>query len=180
MQLSRKTLYASWARFGAAAVAAFIVLSLADNYLKARTGYGTVDLQGLSSGWAVRLVLDHWTSPPNAALAGFALGFDYLFMPLYATALFLGGVVACARFAPRPGTRRRIMSLVAMAPIAGAVFDACENALEMTMWIAGPTDTLAALALQATAGKYAGVVIGLVLSLLAAAGLLFKETETSP
>ena len=174
MQLSRKTLDASWWRVSLAAIVLFAVLNLLDTVLRARTGLGVADLQGLSSGWAVRAALDHWTSPPDAALAGFGLGLDYLFMPLYGTALYLGAIEARERLAPAQGVRRRIMTLLAMAPVAGALLDACENALQLTMWVLGPTDTLAALALQATAGKYAGAIIGLVLSLIAAAARLMR------
>jgi hypothetical protein len=176
MQLSRKTLNVLFWRLGAAALVMLIVLNLLDMVLRARTGFGTADLQGLATGWAVRVVLDRWTSPPDAALAGFALGLDYLFMPLYGTALYLGAIAACERFAPTPGLRRRILAVLAMAPVAGALCDGLENALQMTMWIAGPTDTLARLALQATSAKYAGITVGLVLSLVAIGAQLMRGT----
>ena len=171
MQLSRKALNARWAWTSAAAVAALLVLNTVDMILKARTGYGTVDMQGVATGWGIRLIADHWTSPPDSALAGFNLGFDYLFMPLYGAALYFGSIVARERFAPKPGAWRRIMALLAMAPVAAALCDACENALEITMLTRGPTDLLAGLALQATAAKYAGALIGVLLSLAALVSL---------
>lgn len=169
MQLSRKTLHASWWRLSLLSVVLFAVLNLLDTFLRARTGYGTADLQGLSSALALRTVFDHWASPPDSALAGFGLGLDYLFMPLYGAALYLGGIAAREVFAPEKSKLRRTLTLLAMAPIAGALFDALENALQLAMLVHGPSDALAKLALQATAGKYAGAVVGLVLSLTAAA-----------
>jgi len=180
MQLSRKALNARWAWTSAAAVSALLVLILSDTYLRARTGFGAVDLQWVKTGWGIRVILDRWTSPPDAALAGFGLGFDYLFMPLYAVALYLGAIAARERFAPRPGTRRRIMELLAMAPIAGALFDACENGLQLTMLIRGPSDLLAMLAAEATLAKFIGVYAGLALTLLGVAGLFIpKKKEES-
>lgn len=177
MQLSRKALNARWGWTSVAAVVSLMVLSAFDSILRARTGYGTADLQGVPTGWGIRTIMDHWTSPPDSALAGFGLGFDYLFMPLYAAALFYGAIAACERFAPKPGVRRRIMTLMAMAPVGGALFDAGENALQMYMLVRGPSDMLAFLAKEATAAKFAGVTVGLVLSLMAAMALLSERRK---
>ena len=177
MQLSRKALNARWAWTSAAAVAALAVLWLTDTILKARTGYGAVDLQNVPTDWGIRSIMDRWTSPPDSALAGFGLGFDYLFMPLYAAALYFGAIAARERFAPQPGRIRRILSALAIAPVAGALFDACENTLQMIMLASGPSQTLATLAAEATAAKYAGVLVGLALSLAAAAGMFVKKKE---
>lgn len=178
MQLTRKALNARWAWTSATAVGALVVLNVLDAVLKARTGFGTVDLQGVSTGWGLRVIMDRWTSPPDAALAGFNLGFDFLFMPLYAVALYCGGIVATDRFAPNPGRLHRIMTFLAAAPIAAALFDACENSLEIYMLVRGPADTLAVFAAEATAAKYAGIVIGLALSVLALVGRIIRPRNT--
>jgi hypothetical protein len=177
MQLSRKALNARWAWTSAAAVAALAVLWLTDTILKARTGYGAVDLQNVPTDWGIRSIMDRWTSPPDSALAGFGLGFDYLFMPLYAAALFFGAIVARERFAPKPGRMRRILAALAMAPVAGALFDACENGLQMIMLTVGPSQTLAMLAAEATTAKFVGVFVGLALALAAVVGLFVKRKE---
>jgi hypothetical protein len=175
MQLSRKALNARWAWTSAAAIAALVVLNLADASLKAKTGYGAADLQGVPTNWGIRSIMDHWTSPPDSALAGFGLGFDYLFMPLYAAALYYGAIVARERFAPKPGRARRILALMAMAPVAGALFDACENGLQMVMLTHGPNQTLATLTVEATTAKFAGIFVGLVLTLAAVVGLFLRQ-----
>ena len=175
MQLSRKALNARWAWTSGAAFAVLAALNLIEGALRARTNYATLDLQGVSSGWGIRVIMDHWTSPPDSVLVGFSLGLDFLFIPLYAAALFFGAVVALDRFAPRPGRLRRIMSLLALAPVAGAICDMLENSLELVMLTGGPTDGLARLALEATAAKYVGVAIGLVLSMMGLVGLYVKK-----
>ena len=67
------------------------------------------------------------------------------------------------------------MSLLALAPIAGAICDGLENAFELVMLNLGPTDALARLALEATAAKYVGVLIGLLLSIAGFVGLYLKK-----
>ncbi len=177
MQLSRKALNARWAWASAAALAALAVLAAADAALRAKSGYGAADLQGVPEAWGIRLITNHWADPADAALAGFGLGFDYLFMALYAAALYFGAIAARERFAPKPGRTRRIMAVLAMAPIAGALFDACENALQMVMLTRGPSPVLAALAVEATTAKFAGVFVGLALSLAAVVGMFAKKKK---
>lgn len=174
MQLSRKALNSRWAWTSGGAIAVLVVLNLSDTWLRARSGYGTADLQYMPVTLFYGAIVA-WSNLPNAVLAGFNLGFDFLLMPLYAAALFYGSVSAADRFAPRNGRLRRLLFLMAMAPVAAAIFDACENALQLAMLINGPNPTLAAYAMQATTAKFAGIAIGLVLSLAGVAGLFWKK-----
>jgi hypothetical protein len=175
MQLSRKALNARWAWTSGAAIVLLVVLNLLDSVLKAKTGYGTIDLQGVGTGWGIRTIVDHWTSPPDAVLAGFLLGLDFLFIPLYGAALLFGSLAALVRFAPEPGRLNRIMSLLALAPIGAAICDALENSYELYMLTHASTDMMASLALEATAAKYLGILIGLVLTLAALIGRVWKR-----
>jgi hypothetical protein len=175
MQLSRKTLTARWAWTTVAAIVLFAILYLLDMALKAKTGYGTASLQGIGSGWGIRVIVDHWTSPPDAVMAGFLLGLDFLFIPLYGAALFFGSLAAIERFAPRPGKLQRIMSRLALAPIGAAICDAIENVLQLYMLTHASTNTMASFALEATAAKWLGVAIGVLLSLAALVGRIVKR-----
>jgi hypothetical protein len=177
MQFSRKALTARWAWTAALAIVLFVILYLLDGVLKAKTGYGTASLQGLGSGWSIRVIVDHWLSPPDAVLAGFLLGLDFLFIPLYGAALFFGSVAAIDRFAPRPGQLQRIMTRLALAPIGAAICDAIENILQIYMLTHASTDTMASFALEATAAKWLGIGIGVVLSLAALVGRVIKKAE---
>jgi hypothetical protein len=176
MQLSRKALKTRLAWTSGAAFVVLAALNLVEGALKTRTGYGTVDLQGVGSDWGIRVIMDHWVSPPDSVLAGFGLGLDFLFIPLYGAALFFGAIVALDCIASRPGLLRRIMTLLALAPIAAALCDVLENCLELVMLTSGPTDALARLALEATAAKYVGIAIGLVLSIAGLIGLYWKRS----
>ncbi|GAA0577125.1 hypothetical protein [Rhizomicrobium electricum] len=177
MQLSRKTLTARWAWTTAAAIVLLVILNVLDGALKAKTGYGTTSLQGIGSGWGVRVIVDHWTSPPDAALAGFLLGLDFLFIPLYGAALFYGALAAVDRFAAYGGRLKRILTLLALAPVGAAICDAIENVLQLYMLTHASTDIMASFALEATAAKWLGILIGVLLSLAALVGRIIKKRD---
>ncbi len=124
MQLSRKSLDAYWAWTSGLAIVTLIVLRLLDGALKARTGFATADLQFVETGYGLRVIIDHWLSPPDAAFAGFLLGLDYLFIPLYGAALFFGSLAALDRFAPARGTLRALLTRLTLFPIGAALCDA--------------------------------------------------------
>jgi hypothetical protein len=92
-----------WLWTTAMAIAAFAVLAFLDQRLEAETGYGTRDLQLVATAAGVNDILAHWYAPANAIAAGFSLGFDYLFMPLYAFAFFYSALIVRERFTPKQG-----------------------------------------------------------------------------
>ena len=165
-----KTLLRRWQWTTVLAIAAFGVLFFLDNRLKAATGYGTVELQSVQTALDFKRVFAAWIARQHSAAAGFSLGFDYLFMPLYGFAFFYSGVIAREAFAPKKGLARRLMNYLALVPLAGALADAVENALEFSMMIDGPTDELAQLAFTATNAKMICFYVGLVLLAAGVAG----------
>ena len=141
-------------------------LMVLDMKLKTMAGVGcTADLQALSTANQFRAALFAWTPPPYALRAGFSLGLDYLLMPLYAASFFYSGIIAAEHFAPRPGRLRRMLALAAMVPLAGALCDACENALQLFMMLDGPTDDLAHIAFAVSNAKTVALTVGGVLLL---------------
>jgi len=175
--MSIKTLYARWAWTTLAAVAVFAVLAYIDLKLKAESGFGTVDLQKVSTAAGVRAIAAAWTPARHALMAGFNLGFDYLFMPLYGFAFFYGTLAARHAFASYPGTMHRLMTLIAAVPLAGALFDCVENALETYMVVAQPTDQLAQIAYAATTAKMACFYVGFFMSLIGLLGLFVRRKK---
>ena len=164
-----------WAWTTAAALLCFAVLVVVDLKLKSESGYGAVDLQkGMTAG-AFQIVIAAWSSPRHAAMAGFGLGFDYLFMPLYGLAFYYGTLAARDAFARNLGLFRRLLTLIAAVPLAGAVFDAAENALETNMLFNGPTDLMALYAYTATTAKFVCFYIGLGMSFLGVIGLFRRK-----
>ena len=109
-----------------------------------------------------------------AVRAGFNWGLDYLLMPLYAASFFYSAILTREGFAPRPGRLRRILTMLAAVPIAGALLDAAENALQFTFMLSGVTDPLARVALTISNAKWVAVYIGAALLLGA---LLARQQE---
>ncbi len=175
--MNLKTLHARWGWTTGAAIATFAVLAVIDLKLKSETGFGTVDLQTVWTADGVSRIAGAWFARRHALMAGFNLGFDYLFMPLYGFAFFYGTVAARERFTPRAGTARRLMTIIAAVPLAGALFDMAENALETAMIVGQPTDRLAAIAYTATTAKLVCFYVGAFMSLVGVIGLFVRARK---
>jgi hypothetical protein len=163
MRIAKATLTRSWAWTSGLALGVFAVLAFLDYRLKALTGVDTADMAGFASAIQFQAAFHAWGPEPYAARAGFNLGFDYLLMPLYAASFFYSGVIAAEGFAPRPGRLRRLLMAAIWVPVIGAIADAAENALNITMLLSGATDTLATLAASASRIKNVALLVGLAL-----------------
>ena len=86
-------------------------------------------------------------------------------MPLYAASFFYSGIIAAEGLAPRPGTVRRVVMAAIWVPVVGALADACENALHLSMLLGGASETLVGLAATASRIKMIGLLVGLLLLL---------------
>lgn len=177
MRITRQMLVRRWAIASILAALVFAVLVALDLRLKALSGVGTVDLQTFSSGADYRIAFWAWGRSLYAVRAGFNWGLDYLLMPLYAAAFFYSGILAREAFAPRPGRARRIFSLLAAVPIAGALLDACENAAQFSMMLWGATDAGARLAATLSHAKWMALLVGVVLLVGAVLGLVLERQE---
>jgi hypothetical protein len=163
MRLSRSTLTRNWLWSTLAALVVGAVLGTLDARLKLLSGAGTADLQGFTTAAQFAVAFHAWGVHAWLARAGFNLGFDYLFMPLYAVAFFYSGILTLEAFAPRPGLLRRLLTLAALVPVVAAGLDGIENAPELSMLWNGPTDSLAAAAHMVSTAKWLGLVVGLAL-----------------
>jgi len=163
MRISRNTLHRNWLWSTLAAVLAAGVLGALDTQLKLLSGAGTADLQDFATAGQFEAAFHVWGVHAWLSRAGFNLGFDYLFMPLYALSFFYSGVVVLDTFALRAGLLRRLLGMALLAPVLAAGLDAVENALELTMLWNGPTDGLAAIAHTVSTAKWVGIVIGFAL-----------------
>lgn len=162
MRITKQILVRRWTLSTLAAVIVFAVLAWLDYQLKALSGAGTSDLQGFNTAVEYRWAFLHWPSR-YAVRAGFIWGLDYLLMPLYAAAFFYSGILTREAFAPRPGRLRRILTLLSAVPIAGAVLDAAENALELHQMLSGPSDDIARIAFTVSNAKWMAIYVGLIL-----------------
>jgi len=163
MRITKEDLNRRWLAVTALGAGVFAVLALTDLQLKALSGFGTADLQSFSTADQYRTVLFAWSLPGYAIRAGFALGLDYLLMPLYALSFFFSGILAREAFARRQGRLRRILTLLAAVPVAGAVLDAAENGLELTQLLGAPSDMVAAIAHVVSGAKWVAIYVGVLL-----------------
>lgn len=162
MRISKADLMRRWSWSTGLAVAVLAILWALDLKLKAEAGVGTADIQAFASPIQFEAAFRAWGAR-DSALAGFNLGLDYLLMPLYALSFFYSAIIAAEAFAPRPGRLRRILLFLAMVPAAGALCDAGENALQLTMLLNGPDETFARLAFTLSNAKTVALTVGGVL-----------------
>ena len=165
MRIAKATLNRNWLWSSGLAFLAFAVLATLDYRLKALTAVDTADLSSFSGLVQFQAAFVVWRPEVIAVRAGFILGLGYLLMPLYAASFFYSGIIAAEGLAPRPGTVRRVVMAAIWVPIVGAVANACENALYLSMLLGGVDQTLVMLAAAASRVKTVTLFIGLLLFL---------------
>jgi hypothetical protein len=176
MRITKQSLIRRWALTTILAGIVFAVLAWSDLKLRALSGFGTADLQDFSTAAEYRRAFLAWPSL-YAVRAGFDWGLDYLLMPLYAAAFFYSGILTREAFAPRPGRVRRILTLLAAVPIAGAALDALENGLELSMMLSGASDAVARIAFTVSNAKWTAVYVGFGLLLGAVLGQVQERQQ---
>ena len=171
MTIDNTRLRARWGWTTVLALTVMAVLGGLDAQITAASGYGILDLEFTSAASGVNAIMSAWEQAGMLAQMGFLMGLDYLYMPAYGFSLFYGSLAAREAFA-KDGAARRILTVLAFAPLLGAGFDVIENALEAKMLFTGATDPMASLAYASTLVKFALIAIGLALSVAGLAGLL--------
>jgi hypothetical protein len=179
MRITKQVLVRRWALSTLAAAAVFAVLAWSDMRLKALSGYGTADLQNFSTAAQYRAAFLLWPSR-YAVRAGFDWGLDYLLMPLYAAAFFYSGILAREAFALRGSRLARILTTLSAVPIAGAILDAVENALQLSMMLSAPTDQMAFTAFTVSSAKWMAVTVGFLLLAGALLAQVMERWKKSP
>jgi len=166
------TLIRLWLWVTLMAIAAFVVLVVLEQRLRAATGFGTADLQAARTAMDYKRAFAAWIAREHSGTAGFSLGFDYLFMPLYAMSFYFSAMIAREAFTPRRGLWRRVMDYLGFVPLLGAIADAVENALEFSMMTGGATDGTASVAFMASSVKWTCIYVGLGLLLAGIVGAI--------
>jgi hypothetical protein len=173
--MDRTTIRSRWVWATVLATVVFAILCMLDQHLKCDSQRATVNLQWKWTPDEVQEVINYWKNVEgkdrHLLMAGFCLGFDFLFMPLYGFAFFYATLAVREAFVPRAGWFRLTITGAAAIPLIGAACDACENSIQMMMLLNGPTDPLARAAYFATLAKSVCLAFGLVMTLLALVGL---------
>lgn len=104
-------------------------------------------------------IITAWT-PVERIHAGFSLGFDFLYMPVYSTTIALACVWAAGVF--RSGAGKTIGLALAWGLWLAAMFDALENLALMGNLFGSPIEPLPALAALCATLKFGLIVLGLL------------------
>ena len=147
-----------------------VVLQAVDVPLKTPAApQGIVSYEFAGSIAAAQSILDSWDAGAKVH-AGFSLGLDYLYMPVYALTIGL----ACAWAARVLGSRKRWLGSLGRVLAFGlglaALLDATENYALTTMLFSAAADPWPAVARWCATGKFALIIAGLVYTL---AGFVF-------
>lgn len=139
---------------------------------------GIVSYELAASGKKAGAILDSWDLHAKTA-AGFQLGLDYLFMPLYASTLALACVMSASVFTKRGGG---ILATTGIALAWGmwlaAGFDAIENLGLVVMLFNGASSFWAQASFGAAVIKFTLLFVGIAYA--AAAGAISLLTNFLP
>ncbi len=109
-------------------------------------------------------IITAWT-PVERIHAGFSLGFDFLYMPVYSTTIALACVWAAGVF--RSGAGKTIGVALAWGLWLAAMFDAIENLALMSNLFGSPIEPFPALATGCATLKFGLILAGLLVVIIA-------------
>lgn len=117
-------------------------------------------------------IINAWT-PVERIHAGFSLGFDFLYMPVYSTTIALACVWAAGVF--RSGAGKTIGVALAWGLWLAAMFDAIENLALMSNLFGSPIEPFPALAAGCATLKFGLILAGLLVVIVGVGDRLFKR-----
>lgn len=129
---------------------------------------GIVSFELAGSPEAANAALASWDESARLA-AAFGLGFDFLFMPVYATALSLGLLITADRLR---GAWSGLAKALGWGAYAAVAFDAAENIALFHILLNGPIFPMPQVAFWCASIKFTLLFAGLVYAL---PGSLFRQ-----
>jgi hypothetical protein len=149
--------------FLAATLAIFFIFSFLDQPLRTPASpNGIVSFELAGSLANARSMIDSW-GERGRLFAAFGLGFDFLFMPVYALALSIGALLAAGKHS---GTFARLGAWIARGAWIAAGFDAVENMALAQSLFNGAVDPFPSLAAICASVKFALIAIGIAYGLI--------------
>jgi hypothetical protein len=149
--------------FLALTIAIFGVFRFVDMPLRTSAApSGIVSFELAGSVEQASAMLQSWDAPARLDNA-FGLGFDFLFMPVYAITLSLAVLLASARFA---GFWPRLGLALGWGALAATVFDAFENIALLTILLNAPASPYPELAAACATIKFSLIVAGVIYALV--------------
>jgi hypothetical protein len=121
---------------------------------------GIISMQLAWTAEKTSAILSSWGATARE-YAAFGLGFDYLFMPVYAAALALGSLLATGR---HPGLFARLGSWIGLACFLAAILDGLENMGQFLQLFSGQVDLSMLIGIFAL-GKFSLILLGILYGL---------------
>ena len=167
MTIEPARLRAKWGWTALLSLVPFAVMGWLDSIVKGVAEVGILDLQFAGTAEKTAEILGAWTAAGVVPHVAFSLGLDYLFMVLFGAAFFYAALVAREAYPSLRGP----LTLAAWAGPAAALLDALENAIHTGMVLGLCDPECVAIQYPVTLAKWALVVVGLVVSVIALTGL---------
>ena len=131
-----------------------------------------VDFELAGSVENAQTIIDAWTETDHIR-AGFSLGFDYLYMPVYSTTIALACVMAAGVLHSK--SWRIVGLLLAWGLWIAAIFDAIENLALFTILLGNNVAPYPQIAQICAALKFGLIVLGLLYVLVGAVAKLVRR-----
>jgi hypothetical protein len=154
--------------FLALSLAFFAVFNWLDQPLRTAAPGGIVSFELASTPEAASAMLASWGETARLSVA-FGLGLDFLFMPVYATALSLGLLITAGRLR---GVWSGLAKALSWGAYVAVAFDAAENIALFHILLNGAIFPMPQAAFWCASIKFALLFAGIVYALL---GLLFRQ-----
>ncbi len=145
-----------WFSFGLSVACVAVFQVFLDPPLKTPVSSGIVSFELARAPEAATAMVESWDSRARL-FAAFSLGFDFLFMPLYATALSAGLLLAANRL---KGNWRALSNLLGWGAYLAIVFDAIEN-IALFSVLTGEIDSNPQIAFWCASVKFGLLLLGL-------------------
>ncbi len=155
--------------FLAMTILIFGIFNQSEQYLKTSSApNGVVSFELAREVETSQAILDSW-NPHARLVAAFGLGFDFLFMPVYALALSLGLLLAMGA---KTGKYHSFAGWMGWGVFVAALFDSVENYALWCVLTGGALSPYPQIAAVCAVTKFTLLIVGLITAL---AGRLIKS-----
>jgi hypothetical protein len=148
--------------FFAMTILIFGIFNQSEQYLQTSAApNGIVSFELAGNVETSQSILDAW-NPEARLVAAFGLGFDFLFMPVYALALSLGLLLALSG---KTGTYRHFAVWMGWGVFVAALFDSMENYALWCVLTGGALSPYPQIAAFCAVTKFTLLIVGLITAL---------------
>lgn len=157
---NRKPIF--WAFLAGTVILFAIFQPLSAPLTSSATPYGIVSFELARTPLNAQAMIDSWDARARL-YAAFGLGFDFLFMPVYALALSLGTLLAAGR---HPGPFAKLGAWIGWGALVAPLFDAVENIGLWNSLLGQAQSAWPAVSFWCACVKFGFIILGIVYGLV--------------